>query len=113
MRTYLAPVIAITHRLVANRMRAMASAILFFIINIIGLGLGPLLVGMVSDLLSASLGSESLRYSLLIFCSISTGWAGLHFYLGARHLPVDLDRQQAPEAGEAEYGTTRLVRPAS
>jgi predicted MFS family arabinose efflux permease len=89
---YLAPVIAVTHRLVENRMRALASAILFLVLNIIGLGLGPLMVGMLSDALSASLGVESLRQSLLILGTLATCWSALHFFLGARYLKSDLAR---------------------
>ena len=46
-----------------------AAAILLFIINIIGLGLGPTVVGMLADLLAPRFGVESLRYALLV-CSL-------------------------------------------
>ena len=46
---YLGPSLAVTHSLVPPGMRAMSSAVLFLILNMIGLGLGPLLVGMASD----------------------------------------------------------------
>lgn len=81
---YLAPVIAVAHSLVENRMRALASAIVFLIINLIGLGLGPLLVGIVSDLLAPSLGSESLRYSLLLLAATAITIGIVHFSLAAR-----------------------------
>lgn len=61
---YLAPCIALTHGLVDIRMRAMASAILFFVLNIVGLGCGPLFTGMVSDYLVPTMGTESLRWAL-------------------------------------------------
>ena len=50
--------------------RATASAVLLFLINLIGLGLGPLGVGAVSDLISGPLGlgmAEGVRWSLMIF----------------------------------------------
>jgi MFS family permease len=50
---YLGPALAISHSLVHQRMRALTSAILFFVINLIGLGLGPLSIGILSDVLSA------------------------------------------------------------
>ena len=62
---YLGPVIALTHRLVKVRMRALASAILLFILNIIGLGLGPQAVGILNDVLAPQFGDEAVRYSLL------------------------------------------------
>ena len=55
-------------------MRAMASAILLFVINLIGLGLGPQGVGILSDLLAATSGSESLRYALLIVVVSFAAW---------------------------------------
>lgn len=84
---YLAPAIAVLHGLAPNRMRAMASAMLFLVINIIGLGLGPVAIGLFSDLLSASLGAESLRYALLtIVCAGTAAGAGC-FLVAARYLP--------------------------
>jgi len=49
---YFAPAFALTHHMVQPRMRATAAAFLFFIINLVGLGLGPPLVGYVSDILA-------------------------------------------------------------
>jgi len=49
--SFLAPNIAITHRLVTARERALASALFLFIINLVGLGLGPMLAGVFSDFL--------------------------------------------------------------
>ncbi|MCH8685602.1 hypothetical protein [Pedomonas mirosovicensis] len=65
------PVYAAAQSIVRPRTRATAAAILLFIINLIGLGLGPLCVGALSDVLAASgLGStEGLRWSLL-GCSV-------------------------------------------
>lgn len=61
---YLAPVISLTHGLVKPRMRATASALLFFILNIIGLGFGPLLTGIISDQLYTSMGEDAIRWAL-------------------------------------------------
>lgn len=48
-------------------MRATNSALLLFLGNLFGLGLGPLLVGVMSDMFGASLGAgEGLRWSLVI-----------------------------------------------
>lgn len=63
--SYLGPSIAVTHGLVPPEMRAFSSAILFFVLNLIGLGLGPLTVGFLSDMLTPQFGNESLRYALI------------------------------------------------
>jgi predicted MFS family arabinose efflux permease len=86
-----ATVFAQTQSLVQLRMRGVASAILLFIINIIGLGAGPWMIGIVSDLLAPRYGTDSLRWSLLIFGSMGI-WVAYHFYVGGKHLAADLAR---------------------
>src|SRR5690606_16281047 len=51
--------------MVGLRMRAVASALLLFILNSVGLGLGPLVAGFLSDLLEGPFAGDSMRYSLL------------------------------------------------
>jgi predicted MFS family arabinose efflux permease len=87
---YLGNTIATTHGLVGLRMRALSSAILFLILNIIGLGLGPWTTGMLSDFLHPTLGSESLRYAMLYVLPAVMFWSACHFYLAARTLRGDL-----------------------
>ncbi len=87
---YLGPCIATCHNLVSPGMRAMASAILFFVINIIGLGLGPLTVGMLSDLFQGPFGDNNLRYAML--STLTLGFGGLLFlWMGVRCLKTDLE----------------------
>ena len=76
-------------------MRAMASAILLLIANIIGLGAGPWAIGAVSDLLAPRFGADSLRYSLMGFCLIGF-WVAWHFWQGGKHLAADLARADDP-----------------
>lgn len=87
---YLGSTIATCHRLVGLRMRALCSAVLFFVLNIIGLGLGPWLVGLGSDLLADRFAQDSLRYSLLIFLPPVMLWSASHFYLASRSLETDI-----------------------
>lgn len=60
---WLGPVIAAVQHLVPRRMRATASASFLLINNLIGLGVGPFLIGRLSDALKQSYGSEALRYA--------------------------------------------------
>jgi MFS family permease len=87
---YLGPTFAMTQTLVPPSMRATAAAILLFIINMIGLALGPQGVGVVSDLLAPVFGVESLRYALLIVVSGFAAWSVIHYALAARTLRQDL-----------------------
>ena len=86
---YQATTFSQTQGISSLRMRAVAAGILLFIINIIGLGLGPQLVGVISDLLANQYGDESLRYSLFI-CSLVYIWAAIHYFMAGRHLENDL-----------------------
>jgi MFS family permease len=60
---WLGPVTTAVQHLVPRHMRSTASASFLLINNLIGLGVGPLLIGHVSDVLKKSYGSESLRYA--------------------------------------------------
>lgn len=86
---YLGPTFSITQALAPLRMRAVASAFLLFLINLIGLGLGPQMVGIASDLLAPRLAEDSLRGALVLTVAINL-WSGLHYFLGARTLRADL-----------------------
>jgi MFS family permease len=88
---YLGPTFAMTQALVKPRMRATASAILLFILNLIGMGLGPQAVGSLSDLLAPRLGVESIRYALLAVVATCAAWSTVHYFLAARTLRHDLE----------------------
>jgi MFS family permease len=60
---WLGPVITAVQHLVPRHMRATASASFLLINNLVGLGVGPLLIGRLSDALKQSYGSEALRYA--------------------------------------------------
>jgi MFS family permease len=83
---YVGPCIATLHGIVDPRMRATVSAIFYLIINIIGLGIGPTLIGAISDYYAATLGDGSLRVALLIVIPIAALWSAAHFMIAARYL---------------------------
>ncbi len=87
---YLGPCIAVTHNLIDAHKRSVASAILFLVLNIIGLGLGPLGIGAISDALSPEYGAESLRYA---FCAtFITGVIAMYlFYRSSQHYPEEVN----------------------
>jgi predicted MFS family arabinose efflux permease len=91
INTYLGPLLAISHTLVPPAMRSLTSAVLFFVLNIIGLGLGPLTAGLLSDAYVPYFGEDSLRYAMLTVGVLGSP-AVLFFILAARHLPADLAR---------------------
>ncbi len=93
---YLATTFAQTQSLVPLRMRAVASALILFLINIVGLGLGPQLAGILSDYLANGFGNESLRYSLLIIGAVLTPWTALHYFMAGKYIEGDLARVDEP-----------------
>ncbi len=93
---YLGPTFAMTQAIVPPRMRAVAAAVLLFIMNMIGLGLGPSVVGFVSSYLEPTYGVESIRYALLGVVVLCASWSVLHYGLAAKSLRADL--AAAPDA---------------
>ncbi len=73
------------------RMRATAAAILLFIVNLVGAGAGPFVVGLLNDVFAASYGQEAIRYSLLSVAMTGIFGAGF-LWLSSRHLASDLER---------------------
>ncbi len=95
---YLGPTFAITQSLVGIRERALAGALLLFVINLIGLGLGPLLTGVFSDVFKAHLAgdgmneaaavAEGLRWSLCVMVCVNV-WSAFHYMRSASALRED------------------------
>lgn len=97
---FTAPMIAIVMNLAPVAARATASAILGFVMNIVGLGLGPQIIGIASDLLKPSFGEESLRFALL--GSTALGLVGAVLYFRAsRSYRADIATVDARNRAEA------------
>jgi MFS family permease len=92
------PILATIQTLVPAHMRAMSLALLYLFANLIGMGLGPLAAGALSDALRPWAGDESLRYALLIFCP-GYFWAAWHIWMASRTVAGDV-------ATAAQYEST-------
>ncbi len=87
------PVYATAQTIVAPHMRATASAILLFIINLVGLGLGPLLVGALSDVFAISFGmgeGEGVRWALIVAAMTGLFAAGL-FWMARKSIREEME----------------------
>lgn len=91
---YLGPSFAMIQSLTPLHMRALASAVMLFVLNFIALGFGPLTVGIVSDLLHPYFGDESLRWSLFATSFIGV-WAAVHYYWAGKTYQADLAKLKA------------------
>jgi len=78
LTVYIGPAFALIQSHTPLEMRSVAAAINLFILNIIGLGLGPFAVGLFSDLFAPSQGIDSLRYAMIAMVPV-TIWGMLHF----------------------------------
>ena len=80
--TYLGVTFGVFQNLLHPRMRATGSALLNTVYGLIGQGLGPLLVGWMSDRLAPEYGGgDGLAYAMAITAAIYL-WAGAHYLLG-------------------------------
>ena len=79
------PTIAMVQTLSPVHMRAVSSAIKMLCLNLIGMGLGPLLVGLLSDLLTPQHGEDALSVALAFFTLVGL-WGTVHFWLCGRAL---------------------------
>ena len=74
---YLAPSISATYRLVTPRERALATALLFLVLNFIGIGIGPILTGFISHTIGNNLADKPARMACATpfrsSCSRSSG----------------------------------------
>jgi len=88
---FFGPSFAMTQALATVRMRAIAASILLFVQTLIGLGLGPWFVGLISDYLTPVHGeADSLAYGL-VGVGLVNIWAALHYFWAARSLRENLD----------------------
>lgn len=85
---WLGPVISVIQHLVPPNMRSTASAVFLFINNLIGIGIGTLAIGFLSDTLAQHFGDDSLRYSILAGTSFYLV-AALLFWFGSRYIEKD------------------------
>lgn len=76
---YVAPGFALIQNQTPTEMRSVAAAINLFIINIIGLGLGPFSIGFFSDMFSSEYGLDGLRYALMTSLVVIL-WGAFHYY---------------------------------
>lgn len=116
--TYFGPTYAVTHNIALPRMRATATAVLSLTMAMLGMTLGPIVTGWLSDHFAARAftggdyavlckapvaaladscrmaSADGIRMALIIVVTLFV-WAGVHFLLAARHMKKDLGVAQA------------------
>lgn len=87
---WIGPTYAAIQTIAPPTMRTQASAVFLFLFNLLGLGLGPLLIGMLSDMLQPTYGTDGLRYAMsaamvLVLLGGYFFWKAAPHYASAEH----------------------------
>lgn len=90
---WMGPAFATAQNLTHPRMRSTVAAIMYVVNGFIGFGLGPVIVGNMSDYLSTAFGDQGLRISMMLATALAF-WAAAHFAMATRSLKADLARAQ-------------------
>jgi MFS family permease len=86
---FFGPAFSVGQALTVAGARAMVASVLLFGMTMVGLGLGPLLIAMISDALAPVASEHSLRYALLLAPAVNI-WAAIHFFLAAKTMRDDV-----------------------
>lgn len=105
------PIFAIIQTIVPAPMRATAIALLFLFANLIGMGFGPLAVGMLSDALMPVFGQESLRYALVAMCP-GFLWVGLHMWMASKTVHSNMPDVESADERSASSPDSELCQTA-
>ncbi|WP_428409767.1 spinster family MFS transporter [Hyphococcus sp.] len=85
------PIFAATMNVARIRMRALSVAVLVFCASLLGQAVGPLIVGVLNDVLAPQYGQMAIRYSLLII-AVTPVCAGVCFWMAAVSYERDMAR---------------------
>ena len=88
------PTYALSQSLVKLRMRGLSMSTLIVLLNLIGVGVGPTLAGVLSDLFAASLGEASVKAAMM--CVLVTALPAVFLFLRAANT-VEADMKRASE----------------
>ena len=80
--------IAAVQAFVEPHRRATAVSVVIFLNSILGLGLGPYIIGLASDLFAPAFGQESLRYGILV-STVFLPWAVVHYMIASKRSIAD------------------------
>jgi MFS family permease len=104
------PVYGTVQTLVPEHMRATAIALIYLVSNLIGMGLGPLAMGALSDTLRPWAGEESLRYASLLLCP-GYLWSAWLLWHASRTVIGDLSAARATHGQSHPFSDVSLKSP--
>lgn len=89
LNVFMGPTYALMQRLVPDQMRATMLSAVMLLANLIGMGVGPQVVGVLSDLFAPAFGRDALRYAMLCMSFVAL-WSGYHFWQAGCSVKEDL-----------------------
>ncbi len=106
MLFYWGPLMALIQQLVPSEKRATAIAFSLLVLNLVGMGLGPQIVGLLSDVFTPSLGVDGLRVAMLIsaLVAIPTAWI---YWVSSRTVARDIAAIEAMETPDPQIKSIR------
>ena len=91
---FFGPSFAVAQGLGTLRTRAVATSLLLLVQTLVGMGLGPLIAGILSDRLKPVVGDlQSMRWALAMIGVVNL-WAAAHYFIGARSIRKDWARTE-------------------
>jgi MFS family permease len=88
---HVGPMVAVSHSVVKVGMRAFATSLIYLLAELLGLGLGPYLIGVFNDHFQKVLGVSVIRYTMFP-AALTTLIGGILFIFAARYLRRDMAR---------------------
>lgn len=85
---WLGPAAADVHDIVGPKLRGLGIGVYFFTVNVIGYGIGPPIIGKVSDLLGVATDPQRMRYALLI-APLACLLSAMSLFIGSRKLQAE------------------------
>ncbi|NNE42410.1 MAG: hypothetical protein HKN14_15995, partial [Marinicaulis sp.] len=96
---YLGPCFALAQTLAPVSIRALSTAVFFFIINMIALGFGPTFVGVLSDILASGEMNNEMSLRIALSSVVFAGFIAIGgFWYLAKKLPADWANATGEEA---------------
>lgn len=90
------PLFGTIQSVVPERMRAMSITLIYLFANLVGMGIGPLATGALSDFFAQWVGADSLRYALLTLCPVAI-WGSWYLLTAAKTVERDIDEVTAAD----------------
>ena len=90
---FFGPSFAVSQTLATLRSRAVATSLLLLVQTFVGLGLGPLVAGQISESLKPHVGDDSFRYGLFLVGFVNL-WAAYHYFAGARTIRENFENTE-------------------